>query len=142
MAKMTIKGLDEYARKLSGLGRESVEISKKVVMAGANPVADEIRKGLEGVLQGSKHSKGDLLNSFGIAPPDVDRMGNTNTKIGFEGYDRKGVPNVIKARALESGTSRQKKKPFIRPAVNRTKQKAIDEMGKKLDEEINRTFPK
>ena len=46
MAKMTIKGIDEYAAKLSELGAASVEISKKVVMAGANPVADEIRKNL------------------------------------------------------------------------------------------------
>lgn len=44
---MNIKGTDEYALKLSRLGRDSVEIAKKVVMAGANPVADEIRANLE-----------------------------------------------------------------------------------------------
>jgi len=136
MAKMTIRGLDEYALKLSKLGADASEIAKKVVMAGANPVADEIRKNLEKNLSGSKYSTGDLLDSFGIAPPGVDRQGNTNTKIGFEGYDRKGVPNALKARAMESGTSTQPKRPFIRPAVNRMKKKAIDEMGKTLDSEI------
>lgn len=136
MAKMTIRGLDEYALKLSKLGADAPKIAKKVVMAGANPVADEIRKNLEKNLSGSKYSTGDLLDSFGIAPPDVDRQGNTNTKIGFEGYDRKGVPNALKARAMESGTSTQPKRPFIRPAVNRMKKKAIDEMGKTLDSEI------
>lgn len=151
MAKMTIKGIDEYALKLSKLGEASVEISKKVVMAGANPVADEIRKNLEAnirdpapvgksgnrmVKRNYGKSTGDLLDALGIAPPAVDRLGNTNTKIGFEGYDKNGIPNALKARAMESGTSKLKKRPFIRPALNKTKKKAIDEMGKKLEYEI------
>lgn len=136
MARMTISGLDEYALKLSKLGADAPKIAKKVVMAGANPVADEIRKNLEKNLSGSKYSTGDLLDSFGIAPPGVDRQGNTNTKIGFDGYDRKGVPNPLKARAMESGTSTQPKKPFVRPAVSKMKKKAIEEMGKTLDSEI------
>lgn len=136
MARMTIRGLDEYAMKLSKLGADAPKIAKKVVMAGANPIADEIRKNLQANLADSKYSTGDLLDSFGIAPPDVDRLGNTNTKIGFEGYDRKGVPNALKARAMESGTSTQPKKPFVRPAVNKMKQKAIEEMGRVLDAEL------
>ncbi|ODM27634.1 hypothetical protein A7W90_16225 [Clostridium sp. Bc-iso-3] len=136
MARMTIKGIDEYAMKLSKLGADAPKIAKRVVMAGANPVADEIRKNLIANLEGSEYSKGDLLESFGVAPPDTDRRGNTNTKIGFEGYDRNGVPNPLKARAMESGTSTQPKKPFIRPAVNKMKKKAIEEMGKTLDAEI------
>jgi len=136
MARMTIRGLDEYAMKLSKLGADAPKIAKKVVMAGANPIADEIRKNLQANLADSKYSTGDLLDSFGIAPPDVDHLGNTNTKIGFEGYDRKGVPNALKARAMESGTSTQPKKPFVRPAVNKMKQKAIEEMGRVLDAEL------
>jgi HK97 gp10 family phage protein len=131
---MTIRGTDEFELKLSKFA--DVEIAMEVVWAGAQPVADEIRKGLEKNLQGSKYSEGDLLDSLGIAPPNVDREGNVNTKIGFHGYDKKGVANSLKARVMESGKSGQKKKPFIRPAVNRTRKKAIDEMKKKLDEEI------
>lgn len=136
MAKMTVKGTEEYALKLAKFGKDALEIAKKVVMAGANPVADEIRKGLEQNLAGSKYSMGDLLDSLGIAPPGPDKNGNTNTKVGFEGYDRKGVPNALKARAMESGTSTQPKKPFVRPAVNRAKKRAIEEMGRVLDAEI------
>lgn len=136
MAKMAIRGIEEYAMKLSRLGADAPKIAKKVVMAGADPVADEIRRNLQKNLSGSQYSTGDLLDSFGVAPPDVDRSGNTNTKIGFEGYDRKGVPNALKARAMESGTSTQPKKPFVRPAVNKMKKKAIEEMGKTLDAEI------
>jgi HK97 gp10 family phage protein len=136
MAKMTIMGIDEYAMKLSKLGEKASEIAKRAVKAGANPVADEIRKELKKNLSGSKYSTGDLLNSLGIAPPDVDHQGNTNTKIGFAGYDRNGVPNALKARAMESGTSTQPKRPFVRPAVNRAKKKALEEMGKSIDADL------
>jgi len=140
MAKMILKGFDEYAAKLTQLGKESIEISKKAVMAGANPVADAIKLELTKNLMESEYSTGDLLKSFGVAPPNIDRRGNTNTKIGFEGYDRKGVPNALKARAMESGTSTQKKRPFIRPAVNRMKKACITEMRRVIDEEIFKVF--
>lgn len=136
--EIKLNGIDELEMKLSRIG--DTELAKEVVMAGAQPVADEIRKGLERNLRGSKNSMGDLLDSLGIAPPDIDYNGNTNTKIGFDGYDRKGTPNVLKARAMESGTSKQKKKPFIRPAVNRSKERAIQEMQKKLNEKIDIIF--
>jgi HK97 gp10 family phage protein len=136
MAKMTIRGMDELELKLSQLGKMSTDIAKDVVMAGAQPVADEIRKGLQANLAGSKYSKGDLLDSLGIAPPGVDNQGNVNTKIGFDGYDSNGVANQLKARVMESGSSKQKKKPFVRPAVNRSKKRAEEAMQKKFDEEI------
>lgn len=136
MARMTINAGNDYALKLSRFGQDAPKIAKKVVMAGANPIADEIRRNLQENLKDSEYSKGDLLSSMGIAPPDVDYRGNTNTKIGFEGYDRKGVPNPLKARAMESGTNTQPKKPFIRPAVTKMKKKAIEEMGKTLDAEL------
>lgn len=136
MAKMTIKGTDKLELQLSKLGTMSTKIAKDVVMAGAQPVADEIRKGLQANLAGSKYSKGDLLDSLGIAPPGVDNQGNVNTKIGFDGYDSNGVANQLKARVMESGSSKQKKKPFVRPAVNRSKKRALEAMQKKFDEEI------
>lgn len=134
LAKMTIRGTEELELKLSKLS--DPKLAKKVVWAGAQPLADEIRKGLESNLQGSKYSEGDLADSLGITPPDVDNNGNTNVKIGFHGYDSKGVANVLKARVMESGKSGQTKKPFIRPAVNRSKDKVIQAMQEKLDEEI------
>lgn len=134
MARMTFRGTDEIELQLSRLA--DPEIAKEVVWAGAQPMADEIRKGLQKNLAGSKYSTGDLLDGLGIAPPDIDKNGNTNTKIGFTGYDRKGVANSVKARAMESGTSKQKKKPFVRPAFNRAKPKSLKAMQEKLDEKI------
>lgn len=155
MARIEIRGFDELELQLSKLA--DPELAKDVVMAGAQPVADEIRKSIEALPEDKFHrlkkgevfigvprqQKQDLLDSLGIAPPDVDYDGNTNTKIGFDGYGKiptkkypKGVPNQLLARAVESGSSVRKKTPFIRKAVNKSKKLAEAEMQKKLDEKI------
>jgi HK97 gp10 family phage protein len=81
-----------------------------------------------------------MVASFGIASIDKDGGGDWNTKIGFDGYDSKGVPNQLKARVLESGSSKQPKRPFVRPAVNATKVKAQAEMARVVDEELKKIF--
>lgn len=155
MARMEIRGFDELELQLSKLA--DPEISKEVVQAGAQPIADQIRKNLEGLPEDKfrylkkneaftglpRQQKQDLLDSLGIAPPDIDFDGNTNTKIGFDGYGKlptkkypKGVPNQLLARAVESGSSVRKKTPFVRKAVNKAKKLAEAEMQKKLDEKI------
>lgn len=155
MARMEIRGFDELELQLSKLA--DPEISKEVVQAGAQPVADQIRKNLEALPEDKfrrlkngevftgvpKQQKKDLLDSLGITPPDIDFDGNTNIKIGFDGYGKiptkkypKGVPNQLLARAVESGSSVRKKTPFIRKAVNKSKKLAEAEMQKKLDEHI------
>jgi HK97 gp10 family phage protein len=159
MARMTIYGLDELAVDIAKLGEMSNKIAKDVVMAGAQPVADEIRADLRSLpvdkpryLESgdeynvvTKFQLKDLDDSLGITPPDVDRFGNVNTKVGFDGYGSypteqypKGLPNQLLARAVESGSSVRKKTPFIRPAVNRSKKRAIEAMRKKYDEEIKK----
>jgi len=155
MARIEIRGFDELELQLSKLA--DPELAKDVVMAGAQPVADEIRKSIEALPEDKfrylkknevftgvpKQQKQDLLDSLGITPPDIDFDGNTNTKIGFDGYGKiptkkypKGVPNQLLARAIESGSSVRKKTPFIRKAVNKSKKLAEAEMQKKLDEKI------
>jgi phage protein, HK97 gp10 family len=155
---MAVKGLDEYARKLDRLGAQAPQIAKKAVYAGANVLANKVRENLEGNLQdlsyvgkqstGGRITRllkrnrptGDLLASFGIAPISADDRGNTNTKIGFEGYDHRGIPNALKARAMESGTSELRKRPFVRPAVNAVKGRAQQEMSSVIDEEISKIY--
>lgn len=147
MAKMTIQGIDEYAAKLSKLGSESKNIAKEAVIAGAIPVEKAMRRNLESNLSGSEYSTGSLIRSLGIADADEDKKGIINTKIGFNGYDPdtkptkkypRGTPEAVKARAMESGTSKQKKKPFIRPAVRATKDKSIEAMGEVVDKAIEK----
>lgn len=157
MAKMMIKGPEDYMSRLSKLGSDSVKICEKAVKAGANPVANEIRSGLEN-LQESKFrklsedekfvdipsgQKKDLLNALGITPVGKDHSGVINVKIGFDGYGsyptkkyKNGVPNALLARAIESGSSTRQKTPFLRKAVNKSKQKAIEEMNTSIESDM------
>lgn len=136
VARMTFKAGDDYALKLSRLATNSDEIAKKAIYEGAKIVADKIKSNLQGVL--SPDATGDLAASFGIASIDKDSNGDWNTKLGFDGYDGEGTPNQLKARALESGTSKQPKRPFVRPALNATKAAAKSKMGQVIDEEIGK----
>lgn len=155
MARMIIRGFEEFEEQISRLA--DPEISKEIVMAGAQPVADEIRRRIQSLPETvfrklskdekfdgvPKSIKKDLLNSLGIAPADIDRNGNTNTKVGFSGYGSyptrkysKGLPNALAARAIESGSSVRIKTPFVRPAVTKARKLAIEEMQNKLNEKI------
>ena len=135
-ARMSFKAGDEFALALSQLETGSEEISKKAIFEGAKVIADKIKSNLEGVLSGE--GTGDMLASFGVTPIDRDANGNFNAKIGFDGYDSKGVANQLKARVIESGTSKKQKHPFVRPAVNATKKQAVARMGEVIDEEIKK----
>lgn len=161
MAKMTIRGLDEYAIKLSRLGANQEEIAGKAIYAAADIVANQIKsninalptvteadnvkayrsKSTSGI---SKRQKAGLLESFGIARMRQDD-GVYNVKAGFDGYNsvktrkyKQGQPNQMIARVIESGTSYMDKHPFIRPAVNATKAAALEAMQKVIDEETRK----
>lgn len=89
------------------------------------------------------------MDSFGLAPIQTDKNGFRHTKAGFDGYGKlktkeypNGVPNEMLARAVESGSSVRVKKPFVRPAVNATKNEAVEKMGKVVDEEMKKIFGK
>ena len=137
-ARMSFMAGEEFALALSHLATGSEEIAKKAIYAGADVIADKIKSNLQGVL--SDEATGELVDSFGVTPISLDSSGNYNCKIGFDGYDSKGVANQLKARVIESGTSKKQKHPFVRPAVNATKKQAVARMGEVIDEEINKLF--
>lgn len=132
MAKFKFTGIEAYTESLEKIGgKNAVGVLKYAVYPGAKVVADSIR----GELQSHRQS-GDLENSLTIATMRNDD-GYINTKIMFAGYDSKGVPNAIKAAALESGTSRgQKGTHFISHTVKAVQSKAVEAMSKALDEKI------
>lgn len=165
MAKIDFNGIDEYAKRLGMLFKDSERIVKDAVYEGASIVADEIKSGLneiptqegpnglppigtpENPLTGvSRRQKADLIESFGLAPIE-NKDGYINTKAGVDGYGSirtakypNGTPNAMLMRSVESGTSFRKKHPVFRPAVNRSKKKAQEAMGKKIDEELKNIF--
>lgn len=146
MAKITAKGFDDVIKRLESLEESVIPVFKEAVFDGAGIVADEVKARLQHNLndpssvslhgsaidmKGTKPT-GDLMDSFGIAPIKRDENGNVNTKVGFHGYDRKHVANQLKARAMESGTSRLRKRPFVRPALNKCRKRVRVVMGNKL----------
>lgn len=53
--------------------------------------------------------------------------------MGCIGYDRKGVPNPLKAAVLEHGRSNQPAKPWAKPAGRKAKKECIKKMQEALD---------
>lgn len=144
MANMFHMDFSEFSaltKRFEELGDRVAEVGKPTVYAGAAVIADEIRKRMEQNLKGSKYSTGDMENSFGIARVKVLAM-EINTKIGFNGYDSKGVPNQLKARVMESGSSKQAKRPFIRPALNGAREPAQEKMVETANQEISKIINK
>lgn len=133
MAKFKFEGMDEYITTLGRIGGKQAEkIIKYAVYPGAGLVADAVRAAVDP----SHRESGDLAKSLTLATMRNDN-GFINTKLMFDGYDSKGVPNAIKAAALESGTSRgQKATHFISKAVKSVQDRAVDAMANALDEKL------
>lgn len=132
MATFKFEGTEEYIRKIFVLHDRSQNTLKGAVYEGAKIVADSVKSNLE------QHDRnGDLSASMALVPMRNDN-GFINTKINFAGYDRNGVPNAIKAAALESGTSRgQPKLRVLTRAANGVKQQAETAMAAKVDQLIS-----
>lgn len=152
-SKMTIKAGEDYMRRLSQLGEGSAAIAKKAVYEASGIVADRIRKNLVDNIndpqsaaksgraifkKDGEERTGDLVRSLGITPIKLDKNGILNVKIGFDGYDSRGVPNQLKARVMESGSSTIEPRPFVKPAVKATKKAAEEAMNRVINEEIEK----
>lgn len=132
MAKISFDGLYQYEKLLAELGADTVKMAKYAIY----PAAGEV---LEALKAATPRDTGDLRDSE-ILTKFVTKEGEVYTAIAFDGYDRNGVPNSLKARAIESGTSRMRKRPFIRPTVNRIKQRMIETMSAGVDEYISKVM--
>ena len=120
MAKMTFKLPEETIRKMEALGSHYDAVTSAVLEEGVKPLYAAAKQSLSSVIgQGTKEpseSTGDLLESLSVTKPYQSADGNWNIKVGCIGYDRKGVPNPLKAAVLEHGRSNQPAKPWAKPA--------------------------
>lgn len=162
MAKISFKGGDDFGNRLVKLGQMNARASiERAVAKAAGIVADAIRSKLnaipgkkEGFLGGNKRLQGmferekkDLLNSLGITSIRTSKDGFTNAKVGFDGYGSRktkkypqGVPNQLVAASVENGSSFRYKVPFVRPAVNKVRNKAIKAMDDSINSDIAEIF--
>lgn len=161
MARITFRNLDEYALKLSRLGKGMPEVVGEAIYAGAEIVADEIKANLNN-LKSIHHTesmaaanrgepafltnrmKQGLIDSFGVSKM-VEKNGYYDVKLGFDGYNNvktkkfpQGQPNNLIARACESGSSAMIKQPFVRPAVAASRDAAEKKMAEIIDAGIKK----
>lgn len=137
MAKFKFVGMDVYIKQMQNLDEHTTGIIKMAVYDGAAVVADEVRARLKENIKHPEKSTGELLDSMYLAKMK-DENGYIYSEIGFAGYDSRGVPNIIKANVMESGSSKQRKTPFIRPAFQAANGRCISAMADTLDTEIKK----
>lgn len=155
MATMKLKGFEEYERKISQMSNAlKKDIVGAALYAGADVVADAVRASIQAlpIVHGygtAEHplpggvtaaQKVGLLEGFGISKARDDN-GFHNVKLGFDGYNTmrtdkfpSGQPNQLVARGVESGTSWKRKRPFVRPAVNKVRDAAVQKMAQVVDD--------
>lgn len=137
MATWKFEGLDEYREQLKKLEYNSIGLCKYALYEGAKVIADAVKERIP--VGEDETTSGDLRNSMSLNV--MKKKGDLiYTQISFVGYDRKGVPNQLKANVLESGTSKKKKRPFIRPAMNASSAQAEQAMKSAMDQRINQYF--
>ena len=136
MAKMTFKLPEETIRKMEALGSHYDAVTSAVLEEGVKPLYDAAKQSLSSVIgQATKEpseSTGDLLDSLSVTKPYQSADGNWNIKVGCIGYDRKGVPNPLKAAVLEHGRSNQPAKPWAKKECIKKMQEALDSEVEKL----------
>ena len=144
MATLRLKGMDEYISRLNKLTAHTEDTMKRAVYAGADKIADAVRLSMVGIpVQDEYVNKGEMRT--GVKAEDKEKIqlglgiakirnesGSVNTKVGFA----RGVVGM--ARKVESGTSYMQKYPFVRRAVNKARQAAMQEMAKVFDEETKK----
>ena len=142
MAKVDLKMPDDFLEKISKLGKQSDEISERVLEAGGEVVLAKVRSTLSSVVgkdtKIESRSTGELEKSLGITKARVDRNGNHNIKIGFAEPRSDGDSNAKIANILEYGRHGQPAKPFLKPAKTSSKSACEAAMKQKFEEEINK----
>lgn len=123
----------------SSLGKKSVqkETDVRQVKTGKRLPRGATKLEKEGLLKEGKKT------GFGLAPIRMDdgkKGGYLNTKAGMNGYNEhktakwpQGHPNMMVARAIESGTSFRAKCPFIAPTVRKYKDEVERRIAKEFD---------
>lgn len=152
MARISFTGLDKYLEQLNKIGNASTAICKMALYDGAAVVGNAIRAEVEALpttdrngdpQQILEYEKEGLLEGLGVAKMK-SKNGVIYTRIDFDGYNRmkskkypNGHPNSMIARAINSGTSKRKKNPFMSRAVKKARERANKAMSARMDSDIN-----
>ena len=155
MATFKFEGVDQLVQQYEKLENETTNIIGKAIYNGAGVVMDSVKQAVDGIQTDDHYGtpehrttgpssiqKAGLQHALGIAKMRND-AGFYNVKIGFDGYNRvktktwpQGQPNMMVARAVESGTSWMMKQPFMRKAEQSSKGRCEKVMGETVDKAI------
>lgn len=153
MAKFYLgKGLDEYMAQIEKLTQESDSIAGKAIYSGAGVAIKKFTAAIKSIPESSNphhgilpEQKEGLLSGAGITKLEIDSGGNRNVKIGIDGYNKvktknfpNGQPNILIARAVNSGTSTRPKNRFSDTSMKMAEGDVINAMQKRIDEEIEK----
>lgn len=163
MAKVELKGFDEYIRQLEAIEAKTTSFCKAVVYPGAKELADAMsaevaalptitdakamRNYRDGYVQQhlSESQKAGLQDSLGITPIGKNADGVVSAAVGFTGYNGvktkkfpNGQPNAEVARSLEKGTSYLQRDAFATRAVRKCRARAKRAMQSEADAQMER----
>lgn len=151
MAHIEFMGIDAYLERLNKLGDKSTGLCKRALYDGAAVLANAVRDEINALPTSDRdgdpqpvleYEKDGLLDGLGIAKMK-DNNGVISTRVDFDGYNRlkskkypSGHPNSMIARAINSGTSKRKKNPFMSRAIRKGIAKAQAAMAARMDADI------
>jgi HK97 gp10 family phage protein len=142
MARATYKLPEDFLLKVSTLAEKTDEIIPKVLKEGGEVVKAKVKSNLQAVIGNDtklpSRSTGELIDALGVSPAGIDRNGDYDVKVGFDEPRSDGESNAKLANILEYGKSGQPAKPFLKPAKTASRNACIEEMKRKLDEEISK----
>lgn len=135
-----VDGLRELGQNMVELGVDIVKASRASTYAGAKLVKDAAKRNVEA---SPSVDEGDLLRAV-----IVKREGRTNLTsehlVTVRGrgkpYNKKGqrVARAPHAHFVEFGTVNMPAEPFLRPALERNQDAAIERMKRPLEQRINK----
>ena len=157
MAKFQFEGVDKLIDQYKKLEGDSEKMIGKAIYNGAGVVMKACVAAVEGISTDNRFGtpenqtsgpssiqKIGLQKAIGISKMRDDN-GFRNVKIGFDGYNSvktkrwpQGQPNMMVARAVESGTSWMQKQPFMRKAEQSSRSACEKVMSETVDAEIKR----
>lgn len=121
-------------------GIQDEQLAFDMIDAGQEVMLKAIKAGAE------KHIyTGDMAKSLRKTKPVIDKNGNAVGRIKFtgssgvsksKGKQRFDKTNWIKAFRIEYGTSKQRKQPFIRPAIKSSESSAKAAMQRVFDKKL------
>lgn len=163
MARLQVKGINEYTKNIQKLYKDSEIILKRSIYPSAGFVIENMKEAINSLpieegpsglppygseempIRGiSRQQKIDLLDGIGISNfQNTD--GYLHVKVGFDGYGSvptkkypKGLPNVLLARAITSGTTFRKKNTAISRSVTKSKKEARNIINEEMNKYIRR----